>query len=198
MDDNRFIDLEYQRTKLVRYLDSLDEEKRRRAFRALDLAEEQHAGQFRSSGVPYIIHPIRTALILVEELGIQDNDLLCAAFLHDIVEDGVISVIHINNLFGPEVGRIVGKVTRHKPASESEEEKLENKTRKAQEISEADEKVRVIKLCDVLDNARSNDFVPEISLDYHKIPRWKEERKLYLPIAQKTNQKIYELLSQLE
>ncbi|MBU3964628.1 HD domain-containing protein [Patescibacteria group bacterium] len=196
--DNQFIDLEYQRTKIVRYLDSLDDEERRRAFRAMDLAEEQHAGQFRSSGISYIIHPIRVALILVEELGIDDNDLLCAGFLHDVIEDGVLTVTRLNNLFGPEVSRIVEKLTRYKSVGESEEEKLENKKRKAQEISKADENVRIIKLCDVLDNARSNNFIPETSLDFHKIFRWKEETKSYLPIAEKTNQRIYELLNQLE
>ncbi|PIS34672.1 MAG: hypothetical protein COT37_01510 [Parcubacteria group bacterium CG08_land_8_20_14_0_20_43_9] len=195
MDSDKFLDLDYQRTKITRYLDSLEVENRRRAFRAMDLAEEQHAGQFRSSGVPYIIHPIRVALVLVEEAGIDDNDLLCAAFLHDVIEDGRIGVVQLSNLFGPEVARLAEALTRHRPIGESEEEKMENKKKKAQEIGGADERVRIIKLCDVLDNARSNDFVPATSPDFYKIPRWKEETKFYLPIAQKTNQRIYELLS---
>ncbi len=52
---------------------------------AYELAREKHEGQFRESGEPYIIHPIAVAKILVE-LG-MDADTICAALLHDVIED---------------------------------------------------------------------------------------------------------------
>lgn len=90
-------------------------------------------------------------------------------------------------------------VTRRRPSGESEEEKRINKIKKFHEIAESDEKVRIIKLCDILDNMRSIDYIPEHSPARKKIPRWKEELQNHaLPIAQKTNQTLYDKLSLLQ
>ena len=197
MDKEKFLDLEYQETKLNRFLDSLEDSIRSKAFRALELAKREHSGQFRDSGVPYIIHPIRTTLILPEEVGVQDIDMLCSAMLHDSIEDGKGSIEEIERIFGPEVSRIVKKVTRLRPQNEDEEVKARAKIEKFQQIAQEDEKVRLIKLCDVLDNMRSMDFIPEISPARAKIARWKKELKNYvLPIAEKTNQQLFEKLKQ--
>lgn len=195
MSEIKFLDLAYQQAKLTRYLDSLGIEAKSRAFRALSLAEEAHWGQFRNEGVSYIIHPVRTTLILVEEIGIEDVDLLCAALLHDVIEDGGVVVEHLETLFGKEIALIVQGVSRKKPTYETEEEKKLNKRKKIDEIAKAGEKVRLIKLCDVLDNARSQKYISQNSLAYQKIPRWRQELALYLPIAQQTNLKLLELLS---
>jgi len=195
MDKEKFLDLEYQETKLNRFLDSLKDLIRYKAVRALELARREHDGQFRDSGVPYIIHPIRTTLILSEEVGVQDINMLCAALLHDSVEDGQGSVEEIERHFGSEVSRIVKKVTRLRPQNEGEEAKAKAKIEKFQQIAGEDEKVRLIKLCDVLDNMRSMDFIPETSPARVKIARWKRELKNYvLPIAKKTNQQLFEKL----
>jgi len=197
MDKEKFLDLEYQETKLNRFLDSLEDSIRKKAFRALELARIGHDGQFRDSGILYIIHPIRTALILPEELGIHDIDMLCAALLHDSIEDGEGSVEEIKRTFGSEISRIVQKVTRLRPQNEDEEVKARAKIEKFQQIAQEDEKVRLIKLCDVLDNMRSMKFIPEISSARAKIARWKSELKNYvLPIAEKTNQQLFEKLKE--
>lgn len=197
MDKEKFLNLEYQETKLNRFLDSLEDSIRHKAFRALELAKREHNGQFRDSGVSYIIHPIRTALILPEEAGIQNIDMLCAALLHDSIEDGEVSVEEIKRIFGKEVSRIVERVTRIRAQDESEEEKVKAKIEKFQQIAQEDENVRLVKLCDVLDNMRSIDFIPEISPARAKIARWKNELKNYiLPIAEKTNQGLFEKLKQ--
>jgi GTP pyrophosphokinase len=197
MDKEKFLDLEYQETKLNRFLNSLEDSARRKAFHALELAKKEHDGQFRDSGVSYIIHPIRTALILPEELGIQDIDMLCSALLHDSIEDGHGSVEEIKRVFGLEVSRIVEKITRPRSNNESEEEKIKAKREKFKQISQEDERVRIIKLCDVLDNMRSMDFITEISPAKNKIIRWKEELKdCVLPIAEATNQHLFEELKQ--
>jgi GTP pyrophosphokinase len=197
MNKEKFLDLKYQETKLNRFLDSLEDSIRNKAFRALELAKREHDGQFRDSGISYIIHPIRTTLILPEELGIQDIDMLCAALLHDSIEDGVVSVEEIKRVFGLEVSRIVEKVTRFRSQNEDEEEKVKAKAEKFQQIAQEDEKVRIIKLCDVLDNMRSMDFIPEASLARTKITRWKNELKNYvLPIAEKTHQQLFKKLKE--
>ncbi|MEA3452796.1 MAG: HD domain-containing protein [Patescibacteria group bacterium] len=197
MDKEKFLNLEYQETKLNRFLDSLKDSDRHNVFSALELAKRKHNSQFRDSAVPYIIHPIRTALILPEELGIQDIDMLCAALLHDAIEDGEGGSDEIERVFGAEVGRIVRKVTRVRSDNESEEQKAIAKIEKLKEIAEQDERVRLIKLCDVLDNMRSMEFIPEISPSRDKITRWKRELKDYvLPIAKKTDQRLFEKLEQ--
>lgn len=53
---------------------------------AYELAEKAHDGVFRSSGEPYITHPVAVAYILVEQF-CMDTDTICAALLHDVVED---------------------------------------------------------------------------------------------------------------
>jgi len=194
---DKFLDLDYQRTKLLRFLGSLKEKEKNRISRALSWAEVGHNSQFRDSGVSYVIHPIRTALILVEELGIQDNDMLCAALMHDLIEDSGYTIEHIQNEFGQETARLVKDLTRPRPDNETEEQKLKNKPEKFKEIAQKDEKVRLMKLCDILDNMRAIDYIPETHINYSKIPRWKNELKEYvLPIAENTNQKLYNLLSE--
>jgi GTP diphosphokinase / guanosine-3',5'-bis(diphosphate) 3'-diphosphatase len=196
--EDKFLNLTYQENKLIRYLQSLEKENQRKCFRALDLAKMEHMSQFRDSGVSYYIHPLRTTLILVEELGIEDIDLLCSALLHDVLEDGSVSQLRLEKDFGLEVARIVKGVTRLRPLRETEEEKKVNKAEKFKEIAQADEKIRLIKLCDILDNMRSIDYIPEFSPARKKITRWREELQNHaLPIAQKTNQTLYNELSSL-
>lgn len=196
--EDKFLDLNYQENKLIRYLNSLDKDNKRKAFRALDLARAEHMSQFRDSGASYYIHPVRTALILSEELGIEDPDLLCAALLHDVLEDGAVSEMRLESDFGSEVATIVKKLTRARPAGESEEEKKINKARKLEEIAKENEKIRIVKLCDILDNMRSIDYIPEFSPARNKVPRWKEELQNHvLPIAKNTNQILYNKLSDL-
>ncbi len=197
MLEDKFLDLEYQRTKLSRFLGSLSEREKIRASKALSWAEQGHMNQFRDSGVGYIIHPIRTALILVEELGIQDNEMICASLMHDLVEDSGYTIEHIENEFSEETARLVKGMTRPRPEDETEEEKLSNKPKKFKEIAESDEKTRLLKLCDILDNMRAMGYISEAHINYPKILRWKSELKEYvLPIAENTNQKLYNLLLQ--
>ena len=68
---------------------------------------------------------------------------------------------------------------------------------KFKEIAGSDENLRLIKLCDILDNMRAMGYISKAHINYPKISRWKNELKEYvLPIAENTNQKLYNLLSQ--
>jgi (p)ppGpp synthase/HD superfamily hydrolase len=196
MSKNNFLDLNYQRTKLSRFLNSLKSSDADYCFKALSWAEQGHIKQRRDSDIPYVIHPIRVALTLPEKLGITEADMICAALMHDLVEDSGYTIEHIENEFGSEVARLVKGLTRKRPKGETEEQKRINKPLKFKEIAEADEKIRLLKLCDILDNMQSMKYIPRDNDHYKKIPRWKKELKEYvLPIAKNTNETLYNLLS---
>ena len=65
---------------------------------AYELAEKSHTGQTRDSGEPYITHPVAVAFILLE-LG-MDTDTICAALLHDVVEDTEVTLEELKKMFG--------------------------------------------------------------------------------------------------
>ena len=66
--------------------------------KAYEVAEKAHKGQLRQSGDPYISHPVSVAVILVD-LG-MDTDCLCAALLHDVVEDTEVTLGTLSRQFG--------------------------------------------------------------------------------------------------
>ena len=77
---------------------------------AYEFAAKAHEGQTRSSGQPYIIHPLEVAYILAElEL---DDSTICAALLHDVVEDTPITHEDIVREFGDEIAEMVEGVTK--------------------------------------------------------------------------------------
>ena len=94
--------------------------------RAIAVACKAHAGQLRSSGEEYVIHPLMVAKILVE-LG-MDTDTIVAALLHDVVEDTPLELSDVSKEFGPEVAALVDGVTklRKLPFSTREEQQAEN------------------------------------------------------------------------
>ena len=79
--------------------------------KAFRFAKEAHKGARRRSGEPYILHPIAVARIVVEELGLGSTSI-CAALLHDVVEDSDFSREDIENAFGPKIADIVEGVTK--------------------------------------------------------------------------------------
>ncbi len=122
--------------------------------RAYEFAAEHHAGQFRVSGEPYITHPVAVAEIVASlEL---DTDSICAALLHDTVEDCDVSVEAIKKEFGPEVALLVDGLTKlvHIPFEDKEEQQMENLRKMFMAMSK-DVRVIFIKLCDRLHNMRT-------------------------------------------
>ncbi|MBR2987058.1 MAG: bifunctional (p)ppGpp synthetase/guanosine-3',5'-bis(diphosphate) 3'-pyrophosphohydrolase [Clostridia bacterium] len=143
--------------KLVMTLDdnnrSYDMNKIKRAYK---YAYRLHDGQFRISGEPYIMHPIAVAEI-VASLGL-DTDSVCAALLHDTVEDcgSKISLEIIEKEFGKTVAQLVDGLTKlvQIPFDDKEEEHMEN-LRKMFLAMAKDVRVIFIKLCDRLHNMRT-------------------------------------------
>lgn len=125
-------------------------------------AKKVHTGQFRNSGEEYITHPIAVAEIVA---GLElDTDSICAALLHDTVEDcpDKVSVELIRRRFGPAVADLVDGLTKlvHIPFADKEEESMEN-LRKMLLAMSKDVRVIFIKLCDRLHNMRTLSAKPE-------------------------------------
>ncbi len=119
-------------------------------------ASKMHEGQFRLSGEPYISHPISVAVI-VAELGL-DTDSICAALLHDTVEDCAdkTDLETLTKMFGKDVAMLVDGLTKiiHVQVQDKEEEHIEN-IRKMLLAMNKDIRVIFIKLCDRLHNMRT-------------------------------------------
>ncbi len=128
--------------------------------KALDFATECHEGQNRRSGEPYIEHPINVALILTG-FG-MDTESICAALLHDVVEDTEATNELVQKLFGKEVALLVDGVTKlgKVPYYSREEQQSENLRKMLLSMAE-DVRVVIIKLCDRLHNMRTIDSLRE-------------------------------------
>ena len=79
--------------------------------KAFNFAKQAHKGVKRRSGEPYIMHPIAVAQIACSEIGLGSTSI-CAALLHDVVEDTDYTVEDIENLFGPKIAQIVDGLTK--------------------------------------------------------------------------------------
>ena len=163
--------------------------------KAYAVAEEYHRGQVRRSGEPYIIHPIAVAEI-VAELQL-DTDSICAAFLHDVVEDcpGDDNLAMIRREFGAEVAEIVDGVTKlvHIPFETKQEESIEN-LRKMFLAMSKDLRVIFIKLADRLHNMRTLNYRSEAKQRSIAL----ETMHVYAPLAHRLGiQKIKQELEQL-
>lgn len=145
---------------------------------AYEFAAKAHKGQKRSSGQDYIIHPLAVAYILLE-LG-MDTDTICAAMLHDVVEDTPVTLDEVKKRFGQDVAMLVDGVTKLNkiPIFSREEQQAEN-VRKILLAMSQDIRVMIIKLCDRLHNMRTLKYRP---LDKQRNTA-KETMNIYAPIA---------------
>ncbi len=147
-------------------------------LKAYRLAEKAHAGQCRESGDPYVSHPVAVAYILVE-LG-MDTECICAALLHDVVEDTDYTLEQIEKEFGNDVALLVDGVTKlgKVPLSTKEEQQAEN-VRKMLLAMAKDIRVVIIKLADRLHNMRTLQFVPP----QKQRDKALETMEIYAPLA---------------
>ncbi|MDD6011983.1 MAG: bifunctional (p)ppGpp synthetase/guanosine-3',5'-bis(diphosphate) 3'-pyrophosphohydrolase [Oscillospiraceae bacterium] len=152
-----------------------------RISKAYEIALKAHEGQRRRSGEPYIIHPVAVAQILAD-MG-MDADSVCAALLHDVVEDTEMTDADVKNLFGEEVEHLVDGVTKlgQIPLSHdrSKEEEQSENIRKMFLAMSRDIRVIIIKLADRVHNMRTLNFMPEEKQRY----KARETLEIYAPIA---------------
>ena len=145
---------------------------------AYTMARQAHEGQMRSSGDPYISHPIEVAIILVG-LG-MDSDTIIGGILHDVVEDTSITLEDIRKQFGGDVADLVDGVTKlaNIPYSSRAEQQAEN-VRKMLLAMAKDVRVVIIKLADRLHNMRTLDYrTPE-----KQRVKSLETMEIYAPLA---------------
>ncbi len=128
-------------------------------MRAYELANAAHEGQLRSSGDKYITHPLAVASILLDFC--MDTDTICAALLHDVVEDTDVKLEDLKKQFGSDVALMVDGVTKIGlvPLNTKEEQQAEN-IRKILMAMSKDIRVIIIKLADRLHNMRTLDARP--------------------------------------
>jgi guanosine-3',5'-bis(diphosphate) 3'-pyrophosphohydrolase len=126
--------------------------------RAYEIAEQAHRGQLRRSGDPYITHPLAVAQILAD-LG-MDIPTLCAALLHDTVEDTEVELVGIRSEFGDLVALVVDGVTKLDKVHYGESAQSET-VRKMVVAMARDPRVLVVKLADRLHNMRTLRWLPE-------------------------------------
>lgn len=159
----------------------LDDEKQydlSKIISSYEFAAKAHSNQVRSSGEPYITHPLAVSFILLE-LG-MDTDTICAAMLHDVVEDTDTTLDEIKKLFGQDVAMLVDGVTKlgKIPLFTKEEQQAEN-VRKILLAMSQDIRVIIIKLCDRLHNMRTLHYRPA----YKQRATALETMNIYAPIA---------------
>jgi len=158
--------------------DYLDPKKVKQVNKAYDFACEAHSGQYRSSGDPYVTHPIAVASILGSFR--MDEDSLTAAMLHDVMEDSGIPKSVIEKKFNKEVADLVDGVSKLNTLtiSSKTESQAENLQKMVLAMSK-DIRVIVVKLADRLHNMRTLLY-----LDREKQLRIaKETLEIYAPIA---------------
>ncbi len=157
------------------YADKLDVEAVRAAY---ELAAEAHSGQRRASGEPYINHAVEVATILAE---LQlDTGTVVSALVHDVVEDTVVSLQGIREIFGDEVGAIVDGVTKiGKVRFRSSTERQVENYRKLLLSMAQDARVILVKLADRLHNMRTLEYLPPGK----QRPIARETRDIYSPLA---------------
>ena len=130
------------------YMDADSIDKVARAYR---FAADYHRDQRRRSGEPYINHPVEVALILAKDLR-MDEDTICAALLHDTVEDTSASLDQLKGIFGDTVADLVDGVTKLTNVKvASMDEKQAWNLRKMFLAMSHDIRVVIIKLADRLD-----------------------------------------------
>ena len=138
-----------------------------RAFiKALAFAAMKHRDQRRkdASAAPYINHPIAVANVLANEAGIMDPVVLCAALLHDTIEDTKTTKEELEQQFGAKVTSVVLEVTDNKS--------LEKQDRKQLQIEHAPHlsiEAKLVKLADKICNLRDTAASPPVG--------WSSERQ---------------------
>ncbi|CAH2409507.1 RelA/SpoT family protein [Mesorhizobium escarrei] len=141
-------------------------------------AMQKHGHQKRASGDPYFSHPLEVAAILTEMH--MDEATIAVALLHDTIEDTTATRAEIDELFGPEMGKLVEGLTKLKKLDlvSKKAEQAENLRKLLLAISE-DVRVLLVKLADRLHNMRTLDHVPEAK----RLRIAEETMDIYAPLA---------------
>jgi GTP pyrophosphokinase len=158
--------------------DSAVEIDRARVQDAFVFACEHHADQRRKSGEDFIVHPVGVARICASMR--LDTETLCAALLHDTVEDTSASIEEVRERFGEDISKVVDGVTKLTGITfQSRDEAQANNYRKMMVAMATDVRVILIKLADRLHNMRTIDAMPK----QKQMEKARETLEIYAPLA---------------
>lgn len=163
-------------------------------IKAFEMANTCHYGVRRKSGEPYILHPIAVASIVLNEIGLGVKSV-CAALLHDVVEDTDTTLEDLQAIFGEKITKMVDGLTKISRAKEianaSNSEQAENFKKMIYTLSD-DVRVIIIKLADRLHNMRTLGSMPP----HKKTKIVSETISLFAPLAHRLG--LYAIKSELE
>ena len=153
-EEAAIVDAEFK-DLMAGYLSSNHRKKVEIIERAFKFARKAHAGVRRRSGEPYILHPIAVAKIVSREMGLGSTSI-CAALLHDVVEDTDYTVEDIEQQFGPKIAQLVSGLTKISGGifGDKASAQAENFRKLLLTMSE-DIRVVLIKMADRLHNMRT-------------------------------------------
>lgn len=195
-EDYKVINREFETLKMSTLKRCANQEEFELVLKAFDFANEAHKGVRRRSGEPYILHPISVARIVVQEIGLGYKSI-CAALLHDVVEDTNYTVEDIKNHFGQKIASLVDGLTKIKTALDSDNitysksMQVENFKRILLTLND-DVRIVLIKLADRLHNMRTIRFMPEYKRD--KI--LSETMYIFIPLVHRLG--LYSIKSEME
>jgi len=120
---------------------------------AVRFATAWHGDQRRPTGAPYLDHLLEALEVLVRGADVKDPDVLCAAVLHDVVEDTPCTLEQVSAAFGPKVAELVGWVTI--PTPSPGQKKAEVKEAYLRRLPHAPAQARLVKLADRASNVQT-------------------------------------------
>lgn len=120
---------------------------------AVDFALRYHGDQRRPTGAPYLEHLLEALEVLVRGAGVTDQEMLCAAVLHDVVEDTPATVDDVRERFGDRVAAMVGWVT--KPEPEDGADRTAAKNAYLSHLQDVPDDAIVVKLADRASNVQT-------------------------------------------
>jgi GTP pyrophosphokinase len=133
---------------------------------AVEFAIRCHGDQRRPTGAPYLDHLLEALEVLMRGAGITERDVLCAAVLHDVVEDTPCTRAAISEEFGPRVAELVGWVTI--PESGPGQDKAAVKEAYLRRLADAPRDARLVKLADRASNVQTlRNLGPQKQRDYY-------------------------------
>lgn len=174
------------------YLNTKHRKKVEIITKAFNFANQAHKGIKRRSGEPYIMHPIAVASIVCNEIGLGSTSI-CAALLHDVVEDTDYTVEDIENIFGPKIAQIVDGLTKISSGIFGDRASAQAENFKKLLLTMSNDiRVILIKIADRLHNMRTlGSMLPN---KQYKIAG--ETLYIYAPLANRLG--LYKIKTELE
>ena len=191
LTENKEIAKQYKELLRISYQSLSDSDKKiiRLAF---DMAVEAHSDQKRKSGEAYIFHPISVAKIVAQQIGL-DATSICAALLHDVVEDTKFSIKDIERHVGNDIAKIVNGLTKISNLKKDRNISLQAENfRKMLLTLNDDVRVIIIKIADRLHNMQTMDSMPE----YKQVKIASETLYIYAPLAHRIG--LFNVKTELE